>query len=607
MCGIIGIVSDKEVATRLLEGLARLEYRGYDSAGIATIHAGAIKKRKAEGKLRNLASLMASEPLNGNTGIGHTRWATHGKPSCENAHPHSTGKAAVVHNGIIENFLELRKELEAEGYKFTTETDTEVIPVLITCYLDKGDDEKTAVKKALGRLSGAFAIGVIFAGNENLLAASRKGSPLAIGYGDGEMFIASDAIALSGLTNRVCYLEDGDCAFITKEGAEIFDSSGAKASRPVTISPGFGAVGKGNFRHFMLKEIHEQPEATAGTLNSFYNNLSGQVELPLNGLDPASVEKISIIACGTSFYAGMVGKYWVEKYAGLQVDSEVASEFRYRDVVFPSSGGLSLFISQSGETADTMAALKFAKERGQKTLSIVNVPQSSMARESYISLQTKAGPEIGVASTKAFTAQLMALACVAIEFGIRRKTLSIQESKKLLMGLVELPSQISGLLADEQRFQQIAEILAAARDIFYIGRGPSYPIALEGALKIKEISYIHAEGFAAGELKHGTIALIDKDTPVIAIAPKDEYFGKIASNIQEVSARGAQVITLSTAEGCEELKSVSRHCITMPSVSALAAPILYSIPVQLLAYHTAVLKGTDVDQPRNLAKSVTVE
>ena len=625
MCGIVGIVGNKNVSEEIFESLAKLEYRGYDSAGIAVIsnnppltppsgertsietplpqegvRGGLIIRQRAEGKLANLRAELDSSPLNGNIGIGHTRWATHGLPITENAHPHSTAEVSVVHNGIIENFLDLRSEMEKAGHKFTSETDTEVIPVLITYYLGQGDSAQAAFQKTLSRLEGAFAIGAIFAAEPDLLMAAKQGSPLAIGYGDGATYMASDAIALSGLSNKVTYLEDGDFAALSKDGAKIFDQNGDEVEREIVVSNISGEnIGKGNFEHYMLKEIHDQPTAIAETLNAYYDPLHDKVNLPNAGFDLDGVRKITILACGTSHYAALIGKYWIEKLARIPVEVDIASEFRYREPVYADKGGLVLAISQSGETADTLAAVKHAKAAGQKIAAIVNVPQSSIAREADLIIPTLAGPEIGVASTKAFTAQLTNLATFAIALA--------PGVPGLLGQLTDVPAMIAALLHDTEIYQKIADDLSKAKTILYIGRGTSYPIALEGALKLKEISYIHAEGFGAGELKHGPIALIDENVPVVVVAPYDEYFGKTASNIREVTARGGKVVLISNAEGCAELKDEVAHTIEMPFMPAFVTPILYALPVQLLAYYTALKKGTDIDQPRNLAKSVTVE
>lgn len=597
MCGIVGIVSSNNVTEQIFESLERLEYRGYDSAGIA-VSANGLDRRRAEGKLKNLGEEMQTSPLNGNVGIGHTRWATHGLPITNNAHPHSTEKVSVVHNGIIENFLSLRKELENQGYEFSSQTDTEVIPVMITSFLDAGDTPFDAFQKTLQKLEGAFAIGAIFAEDSEVMMVARQGSPMALGFADNEMFMASDAIALAPLTDQICYLEDGDYAKITSSSCEIFNQQGESVEREVKNSGVSGdAVEKGHFAHYMLKEIHEQPTTIAETLNAYYSPLEGKVNLPNVDFDLQRISKITIIACGTSYYAAMVGKYWIEKLAHIPVEIDIASEFRYREPVYDRNG-LVLAISQSGETADTLAAIKHAKDKGQKIAAIVNVIQSSIAREADLVIPTLAGPEIGVASTKAFTAQLTCLALFAIAL--------TPDVPGLLGQLADVPSNVASIL-DGEIYEEVSKELAKAKTILYIGRGTSYPIALEGALKLKEISYIHAEGFGAGELKHGPIALIDENVPIIVLAPYDEYFAKTASNVREVAARGGKIILISNKQGCEELADVTSKSIEMPFLPSFVTPILYALPVQLMAYHTAVIKGTDVDQPRNLAKSVTVE
>jgi glucosamine--fructose-6-phosphate aminotransferase (isomerizing) len=607
MCGIIGIIGKHDVAPLLIEGLKRLEYRGYDSAGIATLVNGCIERRRAEGKLVNLEKLLAKKPAAGTTGIGHTRWATHGIPNETNAHPHASDRVAVVHNGIIENFRELRAELEGKGHRFESETDTEAVVHLITDYLRSGASPQDATAKTLARLKGAFALGIVFTGRNDLMIAARRGSPLAIGYGDGEMYLGSDALALAPLTQSICYLEEGDWAEITPKGAIVHDASGKIVEREVRATAISGAmIGKGNYRHFMLKEIYEQPAVIGDTLQALLNPLTRSVQLPDLDIDFARLPKITIVACGTSYYAGLVAKYWFERIAKVPVDIDVASEFRYRSVQLPP-GGLALFISQSGETADTLAALRHAKEHGQVTVALVNVAESTMAREAHAKLMTYAGPEIGVASTKAFTTQLTVLACFALALGKARGTITQAEEAALSSALVEVPARAAEVLKHDEALQALAKEVAEARDVIYLGRGTGFPIALEGALKLKEISYIHAEGFAAGEMKHGPIALIDETVPVIVIAPSDELFDKTASNMQEVVARGGRVIFLSDKEGVRRLGTMAAATIELPTVDPFVAPILYAIPVQLLAYHTAVLKGTDVDQPRNLAKSVTVE
>ncbi|MCH2547652.1 MAG: glutamine--fructose-6-phosphate transaminase (isomerizing) [Alphaproteobacteria bacterium] len=607
MCGIVGVIGDQVAAPLLLEGLRRLEYRGYDSSGIATIHDNTIQRVRAEGKLFNLDKALHEKSISGATGIGHTRWATHGAPNERNAHPHATDKVAVVHNGIIENFQTLRKELTAKGYKFITDTDTEVVPILLTDFLTQGKTPQQAVSATLKKLEGAFALGIIFSEHPDLLIAARRGSPLAIGYGDGEMYLGSDAIALAPLTQRVAYLEDGDWAVLTRESAQVFDTHDQPAERAIRQTNLTGAaVGKGDYRHFMLKEIHEQPSVIGQTLRVFYQVNTGQIHLPELPFALEDISRITIVACGTSYYAGMVAKYWLEKYARLPVELDIASEFRYRDPVL-EEGGLALFISQSGETADTLAAMHLCKKHNQHTLAIVNVPQSSMAMEADAALFTYAGPEIGVASTKAFTTQLTTLACFALAMARNRNTLSEETVARLSHAVAEVPAQVMDVLQQEDEFARAAVGIQYARDVLYLGRGTNYAIALEGALKLKEISYIHAEGYAAGELKHGPIALIDEDVPVIVIAPHDAWFEKTASNIQEVLARGGQVIAFTDRKGAEVLEETGATVIVLPEINSFVSPILYAIPIQLLAYHVAVLKGTDVDQPRNLAKSVTVE
>ncbi len=610
MCGIIGIVGKSAVAPLLLDGLKRLEYRGYDSAGIATLVNGHIDRRRAEGRLVNLATLVDKKPIDGIIGIGHTRWATHGVPSEINAHPHATDKVAVVHNGIIENFQELRDELSTRGNRFETETDTEVVVHLVTRYLEDGLSPEDAVAATLKQLQGAFALVLIFAGHNGLMIGARQGSPLAIGYGDGEMYFGSDALALAPLTRRICYLEEGDWAVVSDRDAKIRDAAGKRVNRPVVETMMSGAmIGKGNYRHFMQKEIFEQPAVIGDTMHAMLNPADRTITLPALPIDLATVPRVSISACGTAFYAGMVAKYWIERTARIPVEIDVASEFRYRNMPMVD-GGLALFISQSGETMDTLSALRYAASQGQHIVSVVNVPESTIARESNGVLRTLAGPEIGVASTKAFTTQLTTLAAFAIAFGRARGTLPEKEAADLAGALAEVPGRVTEVLANAPAIAKIAEQLVEARDVLYLGRGTSYPIALEGALKLKEISYIHAEGYAAGEMKHGPIALIDEAVPVIVIAPgNDPLFEKTASNVQEVIARGGRVIFISDRDGIARLTRQAKPAATieMPKVDPFVAPILYSIPVQLLAYHTAVLKGTDVDQPRNLAKSVTVE
>jgi glutamine---fructose-6-phosphate transaminase (isomerizing) len=608
MCGIIGVIGREAAAPQLIDALKRLEYRGYDSAGVATLEHGQLTRRRAQGKLKNLEQRLASEPLLGTIGIGHTRWATHGRPTENNAHPHATDRLAVVHNGIIENFVELRRELEAEGAKFTTETDTEVIAHLASAKMARGASPVEAVKAALPQLRGAFALAFLFAGEDNLLIGARKGSPLAIGFGEGEMFVGSDAIALAPFTDTVSYLEDGDWVIITRSGAEIHDSTGDVVQRAMLKSQAsVMLIDKGNHRHFMAKEIHEQPEVVGHTLANYIDMAAERVLLPKDlPFDFRNLSRISIAACGTAYYAGMVAKYWFERFAHLPVEVDIASEFRYRSAPL-GEGGLSIFVSQSGETADTLASLRYARERKQRLLSVVNVPTSTIARESDVVMPTLAGPEIGVASTKAFTCQLAALATLAIGAGRARGVLSEADEKKLVHALIEVPRHMSEALALEPQIEQLARELAKCRDVLYLGRGTSYPLALEGALKLKEISYIHAEGYAAGELKHGPIALIDETMPVIVIAPHDQIFEKTMSNMQEVAARGGRLILITDAAGARAAGAQSIATLTLPPMPATVTPLVYAVPVQLIAYHTAVLMGTDVDQPRNLAKSVTVE
>ena len=607
MCGIVGILGTSDVADRLFDGLKRLEYRGYDSAGIATLHDGAIERRRAQGKLANLGKRLAEEPLPGHVGIAHTRWATHGAPTEDNAHPHVAGAVSVVHNGIIENFKPLRDELIAKGRVFNSQTDTEVVAHLIDEALQATGDPIEAVRTALPRLHGAFALAILFADYPDLLIGARLGSPLVIGYGDGETYLGSDALALAPLTQRIAYLDEGDWVVIERSGAQVYDRENTPVERPVTISGVTGAlIDKGNHRHFMQKEIFEQPIVVAQTLRSYLQRLEGNIVLPIPDFDLSGIRRVTIVACGTSFYAGMVAKYWFEQFARVPVDIDVASEFRYRAPVM-EPGGLMIVISQSGETADTLAALRHAKAEGQTIAAVVNVPTSSMARESDLLLPTHAGPEIGVASTKAFTCQLAVLAALAANLAKAKGRLSGDEERALVRHLAEAPAAINGALAYDEAIEAMAPLIAGARDVLYLGRGTDYPLALEGALKLKEISYIHAEGYAAGEMKHGPIALIDDAVPVIVIAPSGPLFEKTVSNMQEVQARGGKVVLISDYDGIEAAGDGCLATITMPKVHALIAPIVYAVPVQLLAYHVAVAKGTDVDQPRNLAKSVTVE
>lgn len=608
MCGIVGIISNRQVTPLLIDGLKRLEYRGYDSAGVATLVDGKIERRRAKGKIVNLEKKIAESPLTGTIGIGHTRWATHGVPNEANAHPHATKHVAVVHNGIIENYRELRDELKELGHVFESETDTEVVVHLISQKIEEGLSAEEAVKQSLKRLKGAFALAIVFAGRNDIIIGARKGSPLAVGFGEGEMFLGSDALALAPLTQKIMYLEDGDWVVLTHSSATVYDENGDEVKRPVVQSAASGAmIGKGGYRHFMLKEIYEQPQVIGDTLNTMINQDMDTITLPNVPFDLKEMTRLTIVACGTSYYAGLVGKYWIESIARVPVDIDVASEFRYRRPVM-EKGGVALFISQSGETADTLAALRYCKEQGQKIVSIVNVPTSTMSRESDCVLKTLAGPEIGVASTKAFTTQLTLLACFAIALGRAKGALSRSEESRLSRALVEVPSRAAEVLNNDQAIEKIAQnLMVPAHDVLYLGRGSSYPIALEGALKLKEISYIHAEGYAAGEMKHGPIALIDEGVPVVVVAPTDELFDKTISNMQEVLARGGKVVFFGDKDGVGTVKDRSAAAIVLPTVDSFVAPILYAIPVQLLAYHTAVAKGTDVDQPRNLAKSVTVE
>ncbi len=606
MCGIIGIIGKAPVAPLLVDGLKRLEYRGYDSAGIATVVNGHIDRRRAEGKLANLEAVLADRPLAGTIGIGHTRWATHGRPNETNAHPHATDRVAVVHNGIIENFQELRDELTAKGRRFETETDTEVVAHLLTDYLEAQMTPEQAMGEAMARLHGAFALAVVFAGRHDLMIGARRGSPLAVGYGEGEMFIGSDALALAPLTKRISYLEEDDWVVLTPTGAAVYND-GRKVEREIkqTALPG-AAIGKGNHRHFMMKEICEQPAVLGDTLQVLVNPMTRSVELPELPFDFAKLPRLTIVACGTAYLAGAVAKYWFEQVARLPVEIDIASEFRYRAAPMPE-GGATIVISQSGETIDTLAALRYAKSQGQKILSILNMVESTIGRESDLVLPTVAGPEIGVASTKAFTTQLMVLACLAIAAARARGVIDQAREAALTDALTEVPARVAEVLNHDGKLKAIAEQVAQARDVLFLGRGSSFPIALEGALKLKEISYIHAEGYAAGEMKHGPIALIDDSVPVIVVAPTDEIFDKTASNVEEAIARGGKVLFLSDADGQKRLGRKAWATVELPKVDPFVAPILYAVPVQLLAYHAAVAKGTDVDQPRNLAKSVTVE
>jgi glutamine---fructose-6-phosphate transaminase (isomerizing) len=608
VCGIVGILGREPVAEHLVDALKRLEYRGYDSAGVATLEGEALERRRAEGKLRNLEQKLTREPLKGMIGIGHTRWATHGRPSEQNAHPHATDRLAVVHNGIIENFRELREELEKSGAKFASETDTEVVAHLVSREIGKGRSPAEAVAAALPRLRGAFALVFLFKGEKDLLIGARKGSPLAVGYGNGEMYLGSDAIALAPFTDTISYLEDGDSVVLSRKSAQVRDASGAKVERPVLKSVASALlVDKGNHRHFMAKEIHEQPEVVGHTLAHYIDMAAERVHLPGKlPFDFNTLDRISISACGTAYYAGLVARYWFERFARLPVEIDVASEFRYREAPM-RPGGLAICVSQSGETADTLASLRYAKQHGQHVLSVVNVPTSTIARESDVVIPTLAGPEIGVASTKAFTCQLAALACLAVAAGRARGVLSEDDERKLVRALIEVPRLMAEALASEPQIEHLARDLAKSSDVLYLGRGTSYPLALEGALKLKEISYIHAEGYAAGELKHGPIALIDETMPVIVIAPYDRVFDKTLSNMQEVAARAGRIVLITDPQGAREAHVPTLAKLAVPDMPATVAPLVFAIPVQLIAYHVAAFLGKDVDQPRNLAKSVTVE
>jgi glucosamine--fructose-6-phosphate aminotransferase (isomerizing) len=604
MCGIIGIVGNKPVGPRLIHGLEKLEYRGYDSAGIATIYEGEIHRLRAEGKLVNLKEKFLEAPLKGYNGIGHTRWATHGQPNEINAHPLQNPRVALVHNGIIENYSDLRKDLEIKGYVFESETDTEAVAHLIAFYMDKECTPQEAVSKTLKQLKGAFALAILFTGYENLLVAARQGgSPLAIGYGEKEMYVGSDAIALASLTQKISYLEDGDWAVLSPEDVQVFDKEDRPIERPIVQSHlSENDISKGSYDHFMLKEIYEQPHTIEATIAAYYRN--EKIDIP--ALPWSEISRLTISACGTAYYAGFIAKYWFERIARLPVEVDIASEFRYRTPPLPEKG-LGLLISQSGETIDTLAALEYMKSQGQTILSLVNVPTSSIARQSDHVLLTHAGPEIGVASTKAFTSQLTVLALLVLEAARKRGLLSEEAFHEKAQTLRFLPALCEKALLLEEQIKSLSSLLAKASDVLFLGRGAHYPIALEGALKLKEISYIHAEGFAAGEMKHGPIALLDKDVPVVVIAPYDDLFEKTASNLQEVVARGAPTIVLTDNKGAAHLGSLTDNLLILPVTTELTAPIVYTLPLQLLAYHTALLKETDVDQPRNLAKSVTVE
>jgi glutamine---fructose-6-phosphate transaminase (isomerizing) len=608
MCGIVGVLGTGPVAGLVVDSLKRMEYRGYDSAGIATLEDGHLTRRRAQGKLRNLEARLLEEPLKGKIGIGHTRWATHGKPTEINAHPHATDKLAVVHNGIIENFRELREELIADGCIFKSETDTEVVAHLVTREMRSTNDPVKAVQNALPKLHGAFALAFLFEGQDNLLIGARQGAPLAIGYGEGEMYLGSDALALAPFTDDITYLEEGDWVVLSRTSAEIRDGSNAIVKRPkIKSQAGSFLVDKGNHRHFMAKEIHEQPEVIGRTLAHYIDMANGEVRLPVDlPFDFKAIDKISISACGTAYLAGLTAKYWIERFARIPVEIDVASEFRYREAPM-RKGDLALFISQSGETADTLASLRYAKEQGQHIMSVVNVPTSTMARESHAVLPTLAGPEIGVASTKAFTCQLAVLACIAIHAGRQRGMIDSAKAKALVRQLISLPGIIADILKLEHKIEQVAHKLAKSRDVLYLGRGTNFPMALEGALKLKELSYIHAEAYAAGELKHGPIALIDEQMPVIVITPRDQWFEKTVSNMQEVAARGGQIIVIGPKGTAQQAAVDAVASIDLPDIAPEFSAIAYAIPVQLLAYYTASVMGKDVDQPRNLAKSVTVE
>jgi len=607
MCGIVGVIGGGPAAPVILDALRRLEYRGYDSAGIATLVNGHIERRRAEGKLGNLAAALSRTPLAGTTGIGHTRWATHGAPTESNAHPHGTARVSIVHNGIIENHAELRAELESEGQEFTSETDTETVAQLVDLHLRRGIPPVEAARLALGRLHGAYALAMVFAGHPELMIGAQFGAPLAVGYGENEMFLGSDALALAPLSRRVAYLRDGDWTVVTRAGAVFFDASGAAVTREIQLSSVAGAgVGKAGYRHFMEKELHEHPAVIGDTLHRMVNPATRAVMLPDLAMEPAAIERVCLVGCGSTYYAGLTARGWIEEVARVPADIEFASEFRYRTPPM-AAGTLGVVISQSGETADTLAALKYLRSARAPVLAVVNVAESTMARESDAVLQTVAGPEIAVASTKAFTAQLTVLACLALGIGRARGTLSAAREAELTTALLQVPAAAALVLEDVASLQRVAERLMVARDVLYLGRGTCFAIALEGALKLKEICYIHAEAYAAGEMKHGPIALIDRAVPVVAIAPSGPLFEKTASNLQEAAARGGQLIVFSDAEGCAKLRSIAVDTVELPKVDPFVAPILYAIAVQMVAYQVAVLKGTDVDQPRNLAKSVTVE
>ena len=607
MCGIVGILARRDVVADLVDGLKRMEYRGYDSSGVCTVHDGQLVRRRAEGKLRNLVEVLARDPAPGHVGIAHTRWATHGAPTTSNAHPHATGEVALVHNGIIENFKQLRDALIARGRKFESETDTEVVAHLVSERVEAGESPQDAVKAVLPQLRGAFALAIAFRQHPDLLIGARLGSPLVLGYGDDESYLGSDALALAPLTQRIAYLEEGDWVVLTHDGAQVYDACNQPVTREITLSGVTGAlIDKGNHRHFMQKEIFEQPVVVAQTLQSYIRSVEQQVALPQMDFELSAINRVTIVACGTASYVGMIGKYWIERLARVPVDVDVASEFRYRDPVL-SPDMLGVVVSQSGETADTLAALRHMKAGGVTTAGIINVPTSSMAREVDLLLPTHAGPEIGVASTKAFTCQLAVMAALAVNLARAKGKLAPGEEAEIVRHLIEAPAAINQALGHDAEIEAMAHTIAQARDVLYLGRGPDYAMALEGALKLKEISYIHAEGYAAGEMKHGPIALIDEAVPIIVIAPSGPLFEKTVSNMQEVRARGGKVVLISDAAGLAEAGEGCLATIEMPKVHPLIAPLVYAVPVQLLAYHVAVAKGTDVDQPRNLAKSVTVE
>ena len=607
MCGIIGMIGNTSVVPSILEGLRRLEYRGYDSAGIAVLNQGTMDRRRAAGKIAKLENELRKKPLDGNTGIGHTRWATHGVPNVVNAHPHVSGSVSVVHNGIIENHKQLREELVSLGFAMETETDTEVAAHLVKYYYDQGLTPEEIMRAIIDRLSGAYALVIMIADHPGMLMAARKSSPLAIGFGNNAMFVGSDALALAPMTRRISYLEDGDWTIINRDSLTIYNSKNVQVERPVSLTEVSGAlIGKGKYRHFMDKEIHEQPEVIGYTLSAFYDPNSNYMKMPKVAFNPGLLPKLTIVAAGTSYYAGMIAKYWLEGLARLPVEVDIASEFRYRNSVLPD-GGAALFISQSGESLDTLMALRHAREKGQHIISLINVGESTIARESDVVLKTLAGPEISVASTKAYTTQLAILLCLSVDWAQKRNFLDKNKVSEIMNELSRLPTALAEVLNDKERWNACAHELAGARDVIYLGRGLNFPTALEGALKLKELSYIHAEGYAAGEMKHGPIALLDEGMPVVMVAPYDEWFDKTASNLKEALARGGRVVLLSDKEGIERLDDKPAWVFEMPKVNPILSPILYALPVQLLAYYIAIEKGTDVDQPRNLAKSVTVE